>query len=359
MSFFKYLFFICLVFTNSAYALSEDKPSADLYAQKFLKNSILIKYQAAFKRNIESYNKKRGNIPALIDQQKGANRATLIKTIKSGNIKVFPNIIYKNGVAKIKIGNHLLKFTVGTLFSGYYFLNGKKFYMLNQNVEQQIRGVKKVSSIKRLPSFLDLIITRVHATDKFEHLLLGTLIIMNHQFKDSAWCLFCEDEDLDASRDNFKLVMADVKKRARNCKEGLESEGDYFRLSELDEYATAATDLKHKLSTYFKSLSSQITLSCETLVEQFYKDELVATQKKMPFYRSSIIIQDHKLKNERDYKTYIVKKCQPYTELRNCLVDSSYYGREVFNESREAIGQKRIRRSDSLPKTYKVRSKDI
>lgn len=357
-----YIILFSILLSSSVSAVVENKHKGSIeVADNILVKEFGRQYRLLFKKNIEKYNKRRGNIPQIISEYSGENKKYLKDIIAKGNITIFPKINYKNGAAKLKIGDKNLMFTVGSLFNGYYLLNGKKIYMKKGSIKKQLEQLNKEKS--RFTSLdlpiLDLIISTAYATEKFEHLLLGTIIILNDSFSENEWCLSCEDEYLDATKDNFKIVMNEVASRARACQEGEEDEYFAFRIGELDEYKSASYDLQEKLRTYFKTLPMDSEMNCESVVNKIYQDEIKATQVKAPFYSDSITVRKNKEGNKKRYEKFIRLQCQPYAELKNCLVSKSYEAREVFNRTRKREGKKKIRNDKTLPKNYEVKSKGL
>lgn len=346
----------------STHAITEGKKGVAAKANKALVQEMVKKYSHNFKKSIETYNNERSNMGAIalrIDSE--TDRKKFLSYITQNNIKVLPKIIQRNGSAKLKVGSHLIKFSVGTLFDGYFYLNNKKVPLSKAGFDSQVKSMKKLLSPSKKFSFLDLIIKSVHAAGydkRFEATLIGTTIILNSTFEENSWCVMCEDEYLEATKKNFNKVMQDIARRAKSCKDDSdESERETFayHLEELSLYASAGYDLQEKLNTYFKSYEDS-DLTCDSMVEKLFSEDIAKLKRKKGFYVDSIRIKEVNDYNAKVHKDFIVKKCQPYTELRNCLVDKSYTGRTIYNTEREADGKKRIRSSKSLDKTYKSNS---
>jgi len=351
---------ICCLFVGHSFAISEGKKGVVSKANKALTAELIKRYSHNFKKNIESYNNKRSNIGSLSLQIKSEEkRRKFMAYTTKHNLKVLPKIIYKNGAAKIKVGQNLIKFSVGTLFDGYMLINGKEVPLSTAEFDSQVNSLKRLLNPKKF-SLIDLIINSAHANydKRYEATLIGTAIIINESFEENSWCYFCEDEYLEASRKNFDKVMKDISKRADDCKAGVddsEREIFAFQLEELANYESAGYDLREKLNTYFKSYTDT-DLTCESMVKKLFSEDIKKLEKKKGFYVSSLRIQAVKEHNAKVYKDFVISKCQPYVELRNCLVDESYTGRTIYNDERKKDGMKRIRSSDSLNETYKPSS---
>jgi hypothetical protein len=351
------------IFALNSFAITEGKRGSFELANKAMTQEMVKRYSHNFKKNIEDYNNRRSNIGSIVDgfSNEETKKKFLAYTTKHG-IKVFPKIIYKDGAAKIKLGTNQIKFSVGTLFDGYMLINGKRVPLAAADFDSQVKALKGLLTEKKTYSLLSLIIDTAHAKQgfdkRYEHTLIATAIIVNETFEENSWCYFCEDEYLEASQKNFNKVMTDIARRAKSCKEKSdESEKEIFafQMEELANYESAGYDLREKLNTYFKSYTDS-DLTCESMVKKLFSEDIEKLKKKKGFYVDSVRLREVADHNAKVYKDYVVKKCQPYIELRNCLIDRSYTGRTIYNDERKRDGKKRIRSSQSLEKNYKPTS---
>lgn len=359
----NFVIILSSIFALNSFAITEGKRGSFELANKAMTQEMVKRYSHNFKKNIEDYNNRRSNIGSIVDGfNSESTKKKFLAYVTKHNIKVFPKIIYRDGAAKIKLGKNLIKFSVGSLFDGYMLVNGKRVPLAAADFDSQEKALRALFKRNKSFSFLSLIIDTAYANQgfdkRYEHTMIATAIIVNETFEENSWCYFCEDEYLEASQKNFDKVMKDVARRAKNCKEDLddsEKETFAFNMEELAMYESAGYDLREKLNTYFKSYTDS-DLTCESMVKKLFSEDIQKQKKKNKFYMNSIQIKEVRDYNKKVYNNYVVAKCQPYVELRNCLIDKSYTGRTIYNDERKRDGKKRIRTSRSLDKTYKPQS---
>lgn len=351
------IFLITVIINFSVSAMAQTEEKGHRKATKILVSELVKKYSTNFQKSIKQYNSKRKNITSLSKTIKDPiKRSEFLKYIKNHNIKSFSKIVYKNGKGKITIGQNEISFSVLTLFDRYILVNNKKITLQKIDFKSQIKLLKKTLDSKDSFSFFSLIINEAYATNldkRFESSLFGAIIILNSTFTEHSLCYYCDDEYLEASRDNLEVVMKDISKRAKECKSGTH---DSFmlgqKLGELARSNSGGYDLKDKFETYFKSYSD-LKLSCESLFKSLHAEE-ISSLKKNRGYRDSIAIQKINSSNQSAINSYIKTKCAPYVELKKCLIDKTYGVKAIYNEGRKYKNQ--IRNSKSIDPEYQTDS---
>lgn len=284
---------------------------ADLVIHEILAAKISHRYEELFLKSVEKYNDERGDLPLLR--------------------------VNKNGVAETTVGPNSLSFSSATLYEGYLLVNEKKLSLRNvdMNAVQSILSSKKTTSV-----FFDFFISQAYAEENaFEVLLFKTVISIKKNFKDfSCWLDKCEMEQ---TRHNFELVMKDIKDKAEKCKanpENAEVEEFAYRLTDYMEYESGKFDLQRNLEKSFNKYPES-ELTCQKFVEHAYADEVKkrtsASERRGYGGVSSVAAMENGETNDQQFKSYIQSICQPYTELRNCLVQNRFSSQaRIYNRMR-------------------------
>jgi hypothetical protein len=284
---------------------------ADSVIHEILAAKISQRYEELFIKSVEKYNSKREDLPLLR--------------------------VNRKGVAETTIGPHSLSFNSATLYEGYVLVNEKKLNLRNVDIKdvQNILTTKKTTS-----TILDFFISRAYAQgNEFELLLFKTVISVKRNFKDfSCWLDKCEMEQ---TRHNFELVMKEIKDKAEACKANPESdEIDEFayRLTDYMEYQSGKFDLQMNLEKSFNNYPES-ELTCQKFVEHAYADEVMkrtsGNERRGYGGVSSVEAMENGETNDQQFKAYIQSICQPYTELRNCLVQNRFSAQtRIYNQMR-------------------------
>lgn len=315
-----------------SYAFEEKDEEAVNSVNKIFAQDFMYQYSKSFFNSIEEYNKNRTDIKKLVSNMKSDDQKVFLEYLKKNKITSLPPIDFKNEVATLRIGGNKISFTVGTIFEKNVYVNGQKILLPAGKFKDNLDYLKlQLSNKNRKVTFLDLIInSAIAAEDKFENATFAALLIINNKFKENSWCAFCDDEYMEATKKNFEIVIEDIKRRARSCESG--DDHQEVLASKIDDfvsYDSAAYDLKEKMNTYFKSYTDK-TMTCEKIVKTIYKEQIDSQMEAPGFYTGSVG-KEREQRNQQKYESFIVSKCQAYTDLRNCVVNNTYDGKEVYN----------------------------
>ncbi|MCW8332329.1 hypothetical protein [Vibrio paucivorans] len=186
-----------------------------------------------------------------------------------------------------------------------------------------------------------------NAEKSYEALLLKSSIHLNESLATAKNCLFCDDENYAAGKQNFLFTLLDISKRANSCKNGDSSETETFAWSmEMvadEDYPSTTFDIKEKLSQHFNDFSIA-QVSCENMARVFLAEEISQGNKKINFAESSIQILEVSRFNKANVHSKLQEICQPIVELTACLVDNSYTGRLLLNDLRKSEGKRKLGR---------------
>lgn len=345
-------FFLQLVIfsllVSPSLAFEEKGDNSANTVNKVFAQDFMYHYSKTFFNTIQEYNKNRTNLNNLIVDMKPEDQKVLKEYLSKNKISSLPAIDFKNEVATLRVGSSKISFTVGTLFEKNIYVNGQKLLLPAGTAKQNLEYFKKqLTSKSRKITFLDLIMSQAIADDKLEHATFAALLIINNKFKENSWCAFCEDEYLEATKKNFEMVMQDIQKRAQKCESG--EDAQEVLASKIDDfvsYDSAAYDLKEKMSTYFKSYTDK-SMTCEKVVNLIYKEQIDSQMEAPGFYTGSFG-KEKEERNQQKYDKFIVSKCQAYTDLRTCIVNKTYDGKEVYNK---LSGKSELRYNQKLPES--------
>jgi hypothetical protein len=305
------LMFSLLISAPGWSGVGATESQADAVIHEILAAKISHRYEELFMKSVKEYNAERGDLPLLR--------------------------LNKNGVAETTVGPHALSFSSATLYEGYVLVNEKKLTLRNVDINavQNILSSKKVTS-----AIFAFFISHAYAEgNAFEHLLFKTVISVKKNFKDfSCWLDKCEMEQ---TRHNFELVMKDIEDKAEKCKANPESdEIDEFayRLTDYMEYQSGKFDLQMNLEKSFNKYPES-GLTCQKFVEHAYADEVAkrtsGNERRGYGGVSSVEAMENGETNDQQFKAYIQSICQPYTELRNCLVQNRFSSQaRIYNRMR-------------------------
>lgn len=351
----KNLIILCMAFSLNSFSQTQKSRSRiHSMVNKAMVNSIDSYFHEKFVLKVAAYNKLNHNPNKLLEGIKLKElRKNMGDYLKNKKIDSLPKIELKDQVAYVNLGRTKIQFNTNTLFNKFILINGVKFYLNKTSIKDYETAMKALLNHRAKTTLIDFIISPVYADDEyFEELTLATVILLGENFKEHSWCVFCDDEMNEATKSNFSKVMDEIAQKARECETG-EDEQEYFsfKMEDLLNYASSRTDLAEKVKTYFPSYASS-DFNCESMLSSIYKDEIKALQKKTGFYVDSLRIKEVNEYNAKVYEDYVKKQCQPYTDLRNCMIDKNYDAKMIYNEERKKRGKKKIRNSNNLPKTY-------
>src|SRR5690606_21746123 len=132
------------------------------------------------------------------------------------------------------------------------------------------------------------------------------------------------------------------KKKARACEQNVNSEEikDFaYELRDHLEYQSSKWSLEQNLKKYFNEFGAK-EVTCQKFVETAFKSEIAELSKSNVFSRylesTSVDRYDGNAPTERRYNAFISKQCQPYADLRNCLLANRRgESARIFNKMRE------------------------
>lgn len=322
-----FLYFIfTFVFLPSASAIEIEVQETE--AQKTFTSEVAKEYAPAFLKGVESYNKNRKSLPLMTLNQKG--------------------------VAEVDFKEATLRFSADNLLRGVVYLNG---YEVKVKITTLEDIAKLLEEKPRATSVLDFILSPAYAKRDFELLVFKTIVGIKDNFKDfSCWLEKCK---LEQFQHNFQKVMDEIKKKAKSCEQnvnGSEIKDFSYQLRDQLDYQSKQWYFEENLKKYFNNLGpSEVT--CQKFVETAFKKELDELSKNNVLSRylegTSVDAYEGKTPAEKRYNAFISQKCQPYTDLRNCLINQRRGdAAEIFNKMRE--------RGKELPptKNYQVEPKN-
>jgi len=319
-----------VLFLSSKSYSKEITNKTDRKMQKLFATQIENQYTREFKYNIQSFNSKNHTVGSIAKLSKNLPEYEAYAGLK------LPKINVENNVATIKISNNSIIFTPDSLFEGFVLLNNHKVNIRNveyKEIEKALNDKKKTSYLN---SIINLVIEQALAEqDKFEVLIFSTIIAINYDFN-TSWCFF-ESCDQEKGRRNLDTVMREMSKQAQDCElYGIEP-------SILDEMADFSTnksmhdDLSDKLEGAFSDYSVN-ELTCQRFVENYHQKEIKERTSRVERRGYGGVLSDqaeeNKVLNEKDFNAYVTRICQPYVDLRNCLVKEHRQAQAIHDETR-------------------------
>jgi len=308
MIFLYFLFTFIYIPTLSA----DEGIASETAAHEILIKEVAKNYSDAFLQGVERYNKNRKELPRMTLNQKGEARVD------------FASEVY-------------LRLSADSLLQGVVFLNDKKLEVKQITQESIERLLKERSQIQTL---IDFIVPSAFARRDFEELVFKTVVGIKDNFEDfSCWLDKCKVEQF---KHNFEKVMGEIKKKARACEKNANSEEvkDFaYKLRDQLEYQSSQWYFEQNLKKYFNGMGPQ-GVSCQKFVESAFKSELEELSKNNVFSRylenTSVDAYEGRTPSEKRYNAFISQQCQPYVELRNCLVGQRRGDAvQIFNKMRE------------------------
>ncbi|MDD0854043.1 hypothetical protein HBN50_13100 [Halobacteriovorax sp. GB3] len=351
----KFFIILCTILSlNSFSQTQKSRTRIHSMSNKALVNSFDSYFYEKFVLKVAAYNKSNKNPSKLLDGIKSKDlRKKMSDYLKNKKIDSLPKIELKEQTAYVNLGRTKIQFNTDTLFNKFILINGVKFYLNKTSIKDYEMAMKALLNYRAKTTLIDFFISPVYADDEnFEDLTLATVILLGENFKEHSWCVFCDDEMNEATKSNFSKVMDEIAQKARECETG-EDEQEYFsfKMEDLLNYASSRTDLAEKVKTYFPSYASS-DFNCESMLSSIYKEEIKAMKRKTGFYVDSLRIKEVNEYNEKIYRAYVKKQCQPYTDLRNCMIDKNYDAKMIYNMERKKRGKKKVKSSSDLPDTY-------
>lgn len=281
-------------------------------AHEIFTKEVAKSYGDAFLQGVERYNKSRKELPKMTVDQRGEAK-----------------VEFENGV-KIRL-------SADSLLRGEIFLNDKKLTVKLVTKESIELLLKERSQIQTL---IDFILPSAFARRDFEELVFKTVVGIKDNFEDfSCWLDKCK---VDQFKHNFEKVVGEIKKKTRACEKNANSEEikDFaYKLRDQLEYQSSQWYFEQNLKKYFNGLGSD-GVSCQKFVESAFKSELAELSKNNVFSRylenTSVDAYEGRTPSEKRYNAFISQQCQPYVELRNCLVSQRRGDAvQIFNKMRE------------------------
>lgn len=331
---------ICTYTLSLKTALSEEQSietEVSSMANKALAHGFAEKYHEDYLSSIVHFNKRSQKLSkVLVD----LGRKKMAQRVQNFELPKFS--LKKNHQALLNIGPHHVSVTTNDLFKGQIMLNQAPFditgELSTEKVRHHLAGHPAVQT-----SWLDLLINQAHAqdSDPFEIAVFATIMAMQESF-DQEWCLrsACEQE---RSQRNFEQVMRTVEEKAQACQNdpnSSEMSDIAYEIVDYIEYDSARYRFEDTLEEAFNNHPVQ-SATCQDFVESLHKDELdeVTSKGEVGGYfsgLSSVKASQNKLKNKQAFEQYIQKICNPYTKLRNCLIQQRYSSiRRIYDETRK------------------------
>lgn len=304
----------------------------DRKMQKLFATQIENQYTREFKYNIQAFNAKKHTVGSIAKLSKNLPEYEAYAGLKLPQIKLQDNI------ATLKIGDNKITFSPESLFDGYILINEAKVNIRHveyKNIENALKAHKKTSY---LDNMIDLVIAKALAEqDKFEVLIFSTVIAINYDFN-TSWCLF-ESCDKEKGRRNFDTVMREMSKQAQDCElYGVEPS----ILDDMAEFGTNQNmkdDLSDKLEQAFNDYSVN-ELTCQRFVENYHQEEIKSKTSRVERRGYGGVLSDqaeeNRIQNEKEFNQYVSFVCQPYVELRNCLVKEHRQAQSIHDNARGA-----------------------
>ncbi len=332
----KKQFSLCLIlivalFLSSRSYSFERTNKIDQRMHKIFATQIESQYKSEFKYNVKVFNSKNTTV-ADVEKLYGKK---ISRDGSSSNMKL-PKIILKEEVATLIIGKNKIFFTPKSLFEGHVFLNDKKLNITQISLSNVQKILKESNKVTNFDTVLGFIISEAYAEqDKFEVLIFSSLIAIQYNF-DTSWCFFdsCEKEK---GRSNFERVMLEMKKQATDCDLYGTEPSLIDDMAQFQSNSNLQEDLSDKLENAFSGYSAN-ELTCQRFVENYHQEEIAARTSRVERrgYGGvlSITAEENAQLNKADFDAYVADTCQPYVDLRNCMVRGHRQAAAIHDDAR-------------------------
>lgn len=287
---------------------------------KILATKIESQYNKEFQYNIKKYNTKNHTV-AEIEKLFGK---PYVKNKKFAKLEL-PKIKLEKEKAIIKVNKHTIWFTSQTLFEDHIYLNNKKIRISKVNLTEVKKAISDSSKVTVINILLDFLVDTAIANDEqdeFEVLIFSTIIAVGYDF-DSSWC-FLETCKQEKGRSNFEVVMREIKRQAVECETYGIPPTLIDDMSEFQYSYNLQQDLSVKLEDVFSEYSAN-ELTCQRFVENFHQEEIkerTSRNERRGYLGGTFsdAAQSNAELNKNDFDAYVSQVCQPYVDLRNCMV---------------------------------------
>lgn len=312
------------------------QPAQQENLNRYFASELSKAYEKSFLESLDTYNDSKHTVGSVLKNHKDLDRKFRSKAALYKNEKL-PTFSMSDDSLKASVGPNIIHFSLKSLIEGEVFVNETKLNLLDLEQELSTKNLNiKTSDTNLWENTISFLINKAYAndSDKFEILIFSTLIALKDDF-DSTWCMFDSCREVRAKR-NFEMAMHEVKLQAIQC----DNRDSHFTLpNDLEDYPNTQMNLilKDKLVDLFHSFPDG-SLTCQKMVETFREEEVknVTSRIERRGYGGvdSYTAEQNKEANRKDFNRYIQEVCQPFVDLRNCLIDRHTETHTIHDKAR-------------------------